>query len=296
MVTGPTAVGKTSLAIQLAKHYATVIVSADSRQIYKEMSIGTAKPSKEDLKQAKHYFIGHKSVHELYGAGHFAKEAQELIIELFKEHDKILLVGGSGLYIKALLDGIDAFEDIPMLVRETLNLEFKTHGLAWLQNELEKADPLYFEKVDKNNSQRIIRALEIYRHTGKTYSSFLQKEKRSSLFNSIHLFINMPRSELYQNINNRVDKMMNNGLLEEVKSILLYKDLNALNTVGYKELFEHLNGQISLEKAIEKIKQHTRNYAKRQITWFKNQGNYEEFMPNDFDKICAYIDIIIENE
>lgn len=295
-MTGPTAVGKTSLAIQLARHYATIIVSADSRQIYSEMSIGTAKPSNEDLKLVKHYFIGNKSIHDLYGAGHFAKEAQALISELFKKHDKIIVVGGSGLYLKALLEGVDSFEEVPSLIRETLNLEFKTNGLEWLQNELLKMDPFYFEKVDKNNSQRMIRALEICRHTGKTYSSFLHKEKRSNLFNSINLFINMPRADLYQNIDNRVDHMMDKGLLDEVKSLLPYKDLNALNTVGYKELFDHLNGEISLEKAIEKIKQHTRNYAKRQITWFKNQVDYEEFTPNDFDKICAYIDIIIENE
>ena len=257
------------------------------------MTIGTAKPSLSQLQTIKHYFINTKSVGDLYGAGHYAKEVNDLLQQLFFEYDVVILCGGSGLYINAVLNGVDDFEEVPIEVREQLNEQFKVNGLNWLQNELKNLDPDYYKIVDVNNSQRLIRALEICKFTGLPYSSFLEKSKKERNFTPINLFINLNREELYERINLRVDNMMQQGLLQEVKTLLNFREFNALKTVGYKELFEYLDGHISIEQAIDKIKQHTRNYAKRQITWFKNKGDYEEFKPNELEKIKAYIDIIL---
>jgi tRNA dimethylallyltransferase len=288
-------VGKTKLAIELAKYYKTVILSADSRQFYKEMNIGTAKPSCEELKEAKHYFINNKSVGELFGAGHYEKEAIALLDELFNECELVIAIGGSGLYINALLNGVDEFEDVPESYRNQLNEEFKTSGISELQKELQSKDPDYYSKVDIQNSQRVIRALEVIRYTGKPFSSFLKKQQVERNFIPIKIFLNTNRDKLYDNINQRVDKMMREGLLEEVKQLTAYKQVNALKTVGYKELFEYLDGHCTLQEAIDKIKQHTRNYAKRQITWFKHQDDFEEFEPEDAEKIKAYVDLIISH-
>lgn len=295
VIAGPTAVGKTKLGIELAQHYKSVIVSADSRQFYKELTIGTAKPSSEELNAVKHYFINTKHINELFGAGHFEKEAVALLDELFKEHQLVFVVGGSGLYINALLNGVDEFEEIPIEVREKLNEEFKQKNLEFLQNELKQLDPKYYQTVDLSNSQRIIRALEVCRFTGKPYSSFLKQQPVQRNFTAINLFINTNRDKLYNQINLRVDVMMEQGLLDEVKALIPYKHLNALKTVGYKELFAYIDGSYDLNTAITKIKQHTRNYAKRQITWFKNQNDFEEFEPTDLDKIKGYIDAIISH-
>ncbi len=295
VIAGPTAVGKTKLGIDLAKHYNSVVLSADSRQFYKEMNIGTAKPSEEELSEIKHYFINNKNVNELFGAGHFEKEAIPLLDELFKEHQLVFVVGGSGLYIDALLNGVDEFEDVPIEVREQLNAEFEEKGLEPLQNELKEKDPVYAQTVDLNNSQRVIRALEVCRHSGKPYSSFLKKHQTQRNFIPIKLFINTDREKLYDRINKRVEDMMTQGLLNEVKSLTQYKGVNALKTVGYKELFDHLDGVCSLDEAVTKIKQHTRNYAKRQITWFKNQDEWENFAPEDTEKIKAFLDVIISH-
>ncbi len=295
VIAGPTAVGKTKLAIELAEHYKTVVVSADSRQFYKEMSIGTAKPTADELNRVPHYFINNKQITELFGAGHFEKEAIRLLDELFKEHQVVVMAGGSGLYINALLNGVDDFEDVPDEIRAHLNSEFNVSGLKPLQEELKEKDPEYFNNVDVNNSQRVIRALEVIRFTGKPFSSFLKKNKPERNFTPIKLFINLPREILYERINTRVDQMMADGLLEEVRSLSAYKHLNALKTVGYKELFDHLEGKCTLQEAVDKIKQHTRNYAKRQITWFKNQDEFEEFSPDDLLKIEAYIDLILQH-
>lgn len=293
VVAGPTAIGKTDLAIKLGKHYHTEIISADSRQFYIEMNIGTAKPSKSDLLEVKHHFINHKHIHELYGAGHFAKEANEVLETLFISNEIVIVVGGSGLYIDALLNGVDEFGEVPLKFREELNEAFKQKGLTWLQEELKKVDEVYYKKVDINNPQRIIRALEIFNYTQKPYSSFLQNNQLEKKYNTIGLLINCEREKLYNRINERVDLMMKEGLLEEVKNLASQKDLNALKTVGYKELFDFLEGHCTIEYAIDKIKQHTRNYAKRQLTWFKNKSEFEEFEPHDFEKICAYIDVIV---
>lgn len=299
VIAGPTAVGKTKLGIELAKHYNSVILSADSRQFYKELNIGTAKPSTEELEEVKHYFINNKTITELFGAGHFEKEAIPLLDQLFKEHQLVFLVGGSGLYIDALLYGVDEFEDVPIEVREKLNTELDEKGIEPLQIELKEKDPVYSAKVDLSNSQRVIRALEVCRHSGKPYSSFLKKNTVERNFTSIKLFINTDREKLYERINIRVDEMMKQGLLNEVKILTAFKNVNALKTVGYKELFDHLDGNCNLEEAITKIKQHTRNYAKRQITWFKNpaykQDEWENFEPNDLEKIKAFLDVIISH-
>ncbi len=295
VIAGPTAVGKTKLAIELAKHYKSVILSADSRQFYKEMSIGTAKPTEEELSAVKHYFINNKTVSELFGAGHFEKEAITLLEQLFKEHQIIFVVGGSGLYINALLHGVDEFNEVPIEVREQLNNELEQKGLNALQEELKERDPIYYNKVDIHNAQRVIRALEISRFTGKPYSSFLKHDQTQRSFSTINLLINTDRELLYDRINKRVDQMMADGLMNEVRSLIPYRNANALKTVGYKELFDHLDGKCTLEEAISKIKQHTRNYAKRQLTWFKNQDEFEEFKPEDLEKIKGYIDVIITN-
>ncbi len=296
VIAGPTAIGKTKLAIELAKHYKTVILSADSRQFYREMNIGTAKPKLNELEEVKHYFINNKSVGELFGAGHFEKEAIPMLDELFKEHPLIIVVGGSGLYIDALLNGVDEFEAVPYAFRNQLNEEFKTSGFTYLQKELQSKDPSYFSKVDIQNPQRVIRALEVIRYTGKPFSSFLKKQEVKRNFIPIKIALNTNRDKLYENINSRVDQMMKEGLLEEVKQLAAYKKVNALKTVGYKELFEYLDGHCSLQEAIDKIKQHTRNYAKRQITWFKHQDDFEEFEPRDFEKIMAYVDLILKHD
>jgi tRNA dimethylallyltransferase len=296
VIAGPTAVGKTAIAIKLAKLFNSVIINADSRQFYKEMNIGTAKPSDIELSTIKHYFINNKSVTELYGAGHFAKEANDLITKLFNEFDVLFLVGGSGLYIDALLNGVDEFVDVPINVREELNLLHKTKGLTYLLKLLEEKDELYFKQVDKNNTQRIIRALEVCIHTNKTYSSFLNNANKSIKFNLIKILLNEDRDTLYDKINLRVDKMMNDGLLNEVIQLKSFKNFNALKTVGYKELFSYLDGEILLETAIDKIKQHTRNYAKRQLTWFNNRGQYSTFNPKNFNEIVEFIKLKKAND
>lgn len=289
VIAGPTAVGKTALSIQLAKHYGSVIVSADSRQFYRELSIGTAKPDEQQLKEVAHYFVNTKSIRELYGAGHFEKEVIPCLNELFKSHSIIFMVGGSGLYIDAVLNGVDNFTEIPISVRESINTSFRDKGIGWLQEEVKKIDPDYFTTVDINNSQRLVRALEVFTHTALPYSSFLKNEKSKRNFTPIKILINTNRQELYDRINKRVDEMMEKDLLEEVKQFADQKNLNALKTVGYKELYDYIDGIYDLETAVNKIKQHTRNYAKRQLTWFKNKDSFTEFAPDNVEAVKSYI-------
>lgn len=293
VISGPTAVGKTALAIQLAKHYGTVILSADSRQFYQGLNIGTAKPSAAQLKEVPHYFIDHKPISELYGAGHFERDALAQLDASFKQHDLVFLVGGSGLYIDAVLNGVDDFQEIPLTLREALNQQLEANGLDWLQQEVQKADPEYFSTADIRNPQRLVRALEVFRHTGQPYSSFLNTKKTERDFIPVKLLINTERAQLYAQINRRVDEMMAGGLLEEALQFKAQRHYNALKTVGYKELYDYLDGLYSLEEAVDKIKQHTRNYAKRQLTWFRNRDQFETFTPGDFEKIKAYLDMIV---
>jgi tRNA dimethylallyltransferase len=269
VIAGPTAVGKTAAAIQLANFYKTVIVSADSRQFYYEMTIGTAKPTHEELAAVKHYFINSHSITDTFTVGDYEKQCLELLDDLFQIHDKVILAGGSGLFIKAVCEGFDEFPDAEPSVREKLNKAFEEKGISYLQGQLKIADPQYYEEVDLNNPQRIIRALQVYQSTGKPFSSYRKSKISERPFNIIKLGLNLPRETLYQRINQRVDLMLQYGLLEEAKSLLPFRHLNPLNTVGYSELFDYFDGKNDLNSAIELIKQNTRHYAKRQLTWFR---------------------------
>jgi len=281
VIAGPTASGKTAIAIQLAQYYNTVIVSADSRQFYKEMSIGTAKPGLEELAAVKHYFISSHSITENFSVGDYEKQGLALLDELFKTHDLVILVGGSGLYIKALCEG---FDDIPQAdpgIREQLNREFAEKGITALQEELKKTDPLFYGEVDLNNPQRIIRALEVYRNTGKPFSSYRKATVNKRPFRTVKIALDLPREVLYERINQRVDDMVKQGLVEEVRSLLPFRQLNALNTVGYTELFNYFDNKTDLNTAIKLIKQNTRHFAKRQLTWFRKDKEFHWLMPDD---------------
>ncbi|MRJ11046.1 tRNA (adenosine(37)-N6)-dimethylallyltransferase MiaA [Ornithobacterium rhinotracheale] len=294
VIVGPTAIGKTATAIALAKHFNTEIISSDSRQFYKEMCIGTAVPSPDELSQVKHHFIQQLSIHEDYSVGDFERDAIEFITEYFQKNDFLIMAGGSGLYEKAITQGLDDFPDIPPSVREQLNSDLNEKGLDFLQNELKNKDLAYFEKVDTQNPHRVIRALEVIRHTGKAYSSFLAKNQSKRNFNVIKIGLTLSREEIYDRINRRVDIMIENGLLEEAKNLYKFKNLNALNTVGYKELFRYFDGEISLGFAIEEIKKNTRRFAKRQLTWYRKDENIRWFASNEIEQIIAYINSEIQ--
>lgn len=268
-VVGPTAIGKTSLGILLAKHFETEILSADSRQFFKEMEIGTAVPSRQELRQVPHHFIQHKSIFDPYSVGDFVNDAQHLLDGLFQRKDVILMVGGSGLYVDAVIKGLDEFPDVDPTLRKTLNSKLKEEGLQGLQKELQERDPAYYSVVDLENPHRLIRALEVSITANRPYSSFLNQKKSKRPFNHFYVGIEAPRATLYERINTRVDLMMNAGLLEEAKRLHVHKNLNALKTVGYKELFEYLDGVCSLEEAVSEIKKNTRRFAKRQLTWLR---------------------------
>ncbi|MGQ3587067.1 tRNA (adenosine(37)-N6)-dimethylallyltransferase MiaA [Ornithobacterium rhinotracheale] len=289
VIVGPTAIGKTATAIALAKHFNTEIISSDSRQFFKEMCIGTAVPSPDELSQVKHHFIQQLSIHEDYSVGDFERDAIEFITEYFQKNDFLIMAGGSGLYEKAITQGLDDFPDIPPSVREQLNSDLNEKGLDFLQNELKNKDLAYFEKVDIQNPHRVIRALEVIRHTGKAYSGFLAKNQSKRNFKVIKIGLTLSREEIYNRINRRVDIMIENGLLEEAKNLYKFKNLNALNTVGYKELFRYFDGEISLDFAIEEIKKNTRRFAKRQLTWYRKDENIRWFAPNEIEQIIAYI-------
>lgn len=276
-IVGPTAIGKTRLSIELAQAFQTEIISADSRQFFKEMSIGTAVPSPEELQSAPHHFIQDKSIHEFYSVGEFERDALALLQELFNKHKILILVGGSGLYVDAIINGLDEFPEVSETVRQALNDEYKTEGIVPLQEELKISDPAYFKKVDINNPQRVIRALEVIRSSGLPFSGFRGKKKVERPFNSIYIGLEAPREVIYERINRRVDKMMDAGLLDEVNSLLPYKNLNALQTVGYKELFEYFEKRITLEEAVDLIKRNTRRFAKRQGTWFRKNPQINWF-------------------
>lgn len=276
-IVGPTAIGKTSTGIALAQHYQTEIISADSRQFFKEMEIGTAVPSKEELAAAKHHFIQHISVEEEYSVGDFETEAIEKLNELFKQHNQVLMVGGSGLYVKAVLEGLDHFPKVEASVREQLNLQLEDDGIEKLQQQLKQLDPVYAEKVDLENPHRVIRALEICIGSGKPYSSFLNNSSAERNFNTIKIGLTAPRELIYERIEKRVDLMIEQGLLDEVKRVYEKRDLNALNTVGYKEIFQFFDGNWTLDFAIAEIKKNTRRFAKRQLTWFRKDEEIEWF-------------------
>ena len=275
VIAGPTAVGKTAFAIKLAKKYQTEIISADSRQFYRELKIGTAAPTEEELTSAPHHFIGNLSIHDYYNVSIYEQEALKLIRQLFEKHDKVIAVGGSGLYIDALCYGIDELPDADEQLRRKIKQKFAEEGIAYLQREVKRLDPDFYEIADINNPKRLQRALEVCLATGKTYSSLRKNKRKSREFMIRKYVLNMERERLYERINLRVDQMMEAGLLKEVRSLIPYRTLNALNTVGYKELFRYFDGEISLEQAVTDIKTNSRRYAKRQITWFKRYDDFE---------------------
>ncbi|MEH6681517.1 MAG: tRNA (adenosine(37)-N6)-dimethylallyltransferase MiaA [Sediminicola sp.] len=272
-VVGPTAIGKTRLAIQLAQHFGTVILSADSRQFYKEMAIGTAVPSTEELRTAQHYFVQHIGIGDDYSVGDYEREALQLLKTLFQKNDLVVMVGGSGLYIDAVTKGLDSFPEVDPKYRTGLNLVLKEEGIVPLQEELSRLDPVHYSNMDVQNPHRLVRALEICLGTGKPYSSFLGKDRKPRDFRTVTVGIQADRKIIYERIDQRVDLMMAEGLLEEVTSLQPYKDQNALQTVGYQELFRYLEGKCSLEFSIAEIKKNSRRFAKRQLTWFKRNKN-----------------------
>jgi len=290
VVVGPTAVGKTAMAIQLANYFDTEIISADSRQFYKEMSIGTAKPEETELSAAKHHFINSHSIQEDYSAGDFERDALAVLKILFEQKDVVIMVGGSGLFVRAVCEGLDDLPKAPEGVREALNAEFEQVGLEPLKNRLKEIDPDYYASADIDNPQRVIRALEVFEASGNKMSFYQKREIEARPFDMITIGLNTDRAKLYDRINLRVDKMLESGLLDEVKALEVFRHKPAMLTVGYSEIFDYYDGKISLEEAIDKIKQNSRRYAKRQITWFKKYGNTVWFEPNDFDEILKYIE------
>ncbi|MBK7181978.1 MAG: tRNA (adenosine(37)-N6)-dimethylallyltransferase MiaA [Bacteroidetes bacterium] len=289
VIVGPTAVGKTALSIQLAKAFDTEIVSADSRQFFKEMSIGTAKPNATEMGTIKHHFIDSHSISEEYNVGKFETEAIQVLNTLFETKNYAILVGGSGLYIDAICNGLDELPEASEEIRQQLKLLYEEKGIMALQEQLKELDLNYYNQVDLNNPQRLMRALEVCLSTGKTYSEQRAGKTKARNFTTIKIGLTTSREELYNRINKRVDEMLQQGLLDEVKSLLPYQNKNALQTVGYKELFDYLENKTSLEQAVALIKQHTRNFAKRQLTWFKRDEQIQWFEPNEFEKIKQYI-------
>jgi len=276
-VVGPTAIGKTSLAIALAEAFETEIISADSRQFYKEMTIGTAVPSSEELAVAKHHFIQNKSIFDAFNVGDFEKEALQCLAAIFQKNQVAILVGGSGLYVDSVVRGLDIFPDVAPDIRTALNIALVENGIESLQKELKSIDPTYYDKADIQNPHRVIRALEIYRASGQPFSSFLNQGAAKRNFKTIYIGLDADRETIYDRINQRVDQMFSEGLLAEAKLLYPHKELNALQTVGYRELFAHFDGTLSLNEAVSEIKKNTRRFAKRQGTWFRKNEQIEWF-------------------
>lgn len=290
VVAGPTAVGKTCLSVKLAKRLDTSILSCDSRQFFKEMTVGTAKPCPHELSTVPHLFIDHLSIEDDYTVGDYEREALAVLDDLYQEKKVVLMVGGSGLYVKAVCNGLDNFPAIAKEIRADIIAEYEQNGLTFLQELLERLDPQYYAEVDLNNPQRLIRALEICVGTGKAYSSFRKQSTANRPFKTIKIGLKMDRCQLYERINQRVDTMLKEGLIEEAKKLYPYRHLNALQTVGYKELFGYFDGTHSLEKAVELIKRNTRRYAKRQMTWFRKDPNISWFHPLDVGNILTFVE------
>ena len=288
VIVGPTAVGKTSLAVQTALHFKTEIISADSRQCFKELNIGVAKPSAEELQQVKHHFISSHSIHDEMNTGIYEQYALDKIKTIFQKQEVGVLVGGTGLYVKTFCHGIDEIPVVEEKIRKKINAEFEWEGLEWLQKEVEKNDPLYNAQGEIKNPHRLLRALEVKLSTGKSIIEFRTQQKKQRPFNIIKIGLELPKEQLHKQINGRVDAMMKAGLADEVKKLLPYKKLNALQTVGYRELFGHLIGDLSLEDAVEAIKINTRQYAKRQMTWFKKDEEVMWCEP-DFEKVMDVV-------
>ena len=289
IIAGPTAVGKTDTALWLAQKLNTEVISADSRQIFKEMQIGTARPKKEELNGIPHYFLGNKSVKDYFNAYMYETEALQLLEKLFRKYDVLIMVGGSGLYIDAIVNGIDEIPTVIPQIRNAIFQWYKQQGLGKIQALLQKLDPEYYKKADINNPMRILKALEITIQANRPYSSFLTGKAKKRPFKIIMLGLDMPRYLLYERINKRVDQMIEQGLVEEAKQLLPMRHYTALNTVGYKEIFDYLDGKISLSEAVDLIKRNTRKYARRQLTWFRRYKQMKWFNPMDKTQIWAWL-------
>ena len=292
VITGPTAVGKTALTIELARHYHTPVINADSRQIYRELRIGTAAPSEEQLQQAKHYFVGNKSIHDYYNASMYEQDVLQVLKG--EPSDTNILSGGSMMYIDAVCNGIDDIPTVREDIREEMKRRYEEEGLEALCEDLRRLDPEHYAIVDRQNYRRVIHALEICYQTGRTYTSFRTQSKKERPFRIVKIGLNRDRDELYNRINARVDAMMEQGLLHEAESLYDQRQLNALNTVGYKEMFDYIDGRWSLDEAVERMKGNTRRYARKQLTWFKRDEEVRWFHPDQIDEILNYIEVTRE--
>lgn len=289
VIGGPTASGKTKVAASMAKHFGTEVISGDSRQFYRAMRIGTARPSEEELLGVKHHFLGHLELNQTWSAGEFARQAEPVLQELLGDHGIAVLVGGSGLYLDAFCNGLDPMPMADHAVREKLQHRFQQHGLPDLLAELDRLDPTISTVIDRNNPQRVIRALEVCIVSGKPFSAQHKGHRQRTDIRVLRIAMDVPRTELYANIDARVDQMIADGLEEEVRSLLPHRELNALRTVGYREFFEHFDGKLSREEVIELIKQHTSNYAKRQMTWLRREKAWKWAGPEDLERIKQLI-------
>ena len=289
VITGPTAVGKTALCLDIAQHFGIPIINADSRQIYKELKIGTASPTIEQMRRVPHYFVGSLSLHDYYSASLFEQQVLDILQREFEHSDYALLTGGSMMYIDAVCNGIDDIPTVDDATREALKARLSSEGLEPLVEELRRLDPEYYEIVDKQNPRRVVHGLEICLMTGKTYTSFRKREKKERPFRIVKIGLNRDREELYNRINQRVDQMMTDGLLDEAQRLYPMRHMNALNTVGYKEMFAYIEGTWTLEEAVERIKGNTRRYARKQLTWYKKDEQIRWFHPDEIEQIYSYI-------
>jgi tRNA dimethylallyltransferase len=289
VVVGPTAVGKTAVAIRLAQAFETEIISADSRQIFKELTIGTAKPSEAELALAPHHFINTHTIETDYDAAQYGREALALIARLFENLDTVILCGGSGLYVKAVCEGFDDIPDVPSDIREELMQQYEHHGIEWLQQKMEALDPEHFQEIDQKNPHRLIRALEVRLATGSSIASFRTRSKMQHPFSILKIGLELPREDLYNRIDSRMDEMIRQGLFEEARDLYKHKNRQALQTVGYQEIFDFIDGKYDEEEAIRLLKRNSRRYAKRQLTWFKRDGDIQWFSPHDIEKIVGFI-------
>lgn len=293
IIGGPTASGKTAVAIQLAKWFGAEIISADSRQCFREMKIGVARPTDAELAAIPHHFIASHSIHDTVTAASFESYALQKAAELFQRHDVVIMVGGTGLYIRAFCEGFDPIPEIPEVVRAEVRSSYVMHGLPWLQAEVEKLDPQYFAAGEIQNPQRLMRALEVFKATGQSVLRFRRREKAQRPFRIVKLALELPKAQLHQNIGLRVDQMIQMGLVEEVRSLIPYQHLNALQTVGYRELFAFFSGESTLANAVEAIKRNTRQYAKRQMTWFRKDPHFYWFAPTEVEAVYLWLQQII---
>ena len=289
IIVGPTAVGKTSIAIRIAKLFNTEIISADSRQCYRELKIGVARPSDNELNEIHHHFIATYSIEEKISTASFEQYALQTVQDLFRKHDVIVMTGGTGLYIKAFTEGLDEIPEVPEDVREEIAKQYHKNGITWLQNQIQKKDPQFYRQGEMKNPQRMMRALEVVEATGKSIFDFRNQDKPARNFNVIKIGLKLPKEELHRNISSRVDDMIKSGLVEEVKSLLPFKNFNALQTVGYSEIIDYLEAKKKLDEAIEEIKKNTRQYAKRQMTWFRKDKNIHWFEPGQLQEIKSFI-------